>query len=288
MMKGNLVLKSVIRAYPVEKGFFGRKTMFRAVDDVSLIVKPGETLGIVGESGSGKSTLGRLAAGIEAVSSGQVLYDGQPFGPVGSRRWRQQRALVQIVFQNPAGVIDPRLSIGHQVDEALATHEKLDRRARDVRVADMLDMVGLGAMGSRYPGQLSGGQLQRAVIARALIMRPQLVICDEAVSALDVSVQAQIINLLMDLREKLGLTMLFISHDLGVVRHISQRVAVMNRGKVVETGAVEELFSNPRDAYTRTLLSAIPASSPAERRRRDGIFPTLATSTAKKSSLEQA
>jgi ABC-type glutathione transport system ATPase component len=269
MMKGNLVLNSVIREYRTEKGFFGRKSMFRAVDDVSLTVKPGETLGIVGESGSGKTTLGRLAAGIEATSFGQVLFDGQPYAPVGSYEWRRQRALVQTIFQNPAGVIDPRLSIVQQVDEALATHERLDRRARDARVGDMLDMVGLGAMSNRYPSQLSGGQLQRAVIARALIMRPQLVICDEAVSALDVSVQAQIVNLLMDLREKLGLTMLFISHDLGVVRHISQRVAVMNRGKVVESGDVEALFSNPGHDYTRTLLSAIPVSSPAERRRRD-------------------
>jgi ABC-type oligopeptide transport system ATPase subunit len=273
MMKGNLVLKSVVREYRVERGFFGRGAIFRAVDDVSLTVNPGETLGIVGESGSGKTTLGRLAGGIEAPSSGQVLFDGQPYAPVGSREWRRQRALVQTVFQNPTSVVDPRLPIGQQIDEALATHERLDRQARDIRVSDMLDLVGLGAMGNRYPAHLSGGQLQRAVIARALVMRPQLVICDEAVSALDVSVQAQIVNLLMDLRDKLGLTMLFISHDLGVVRHISQRVAVMTRGKVVECDDVEALFSNPRHEYTRTLLSAIPVSSPTERRKRDMAEP---------------
>lgn len=273
MMKGDLIIKSVVREYRAQKGFFGRSVMFRAVDDVSLIVTPGETLGIVGESGSGKTTLGRLAGGIEAPTSGQVLFHGQPYAMVGSREWRRQRALVQTVFQNPSSVVDPRLPIGRQIDEALASHEMLDRQARDARVADMLGLVGLGAMGSRYPSQLSGGQLQRAVIARALIMRPQLVICDEAVSALDVSVQAQIVNLLMDLRDKLGLTMLFISHDLGVVRHVSQRVAVMTRGKVVECGDVEELFSNPRHEYTRALLSAIPARSPAERRKRDMAGP---------------
>jgi ABC-type glutathione transport system ATPase component len=273
MMKGDLVLKSVVREYRVERGFFGRKAMFRAVDDVSLTIRPGETLGIVGESGSGKTTVGRLAGGIEAPSSGQVAFAGEPYAPVGSREWRRQRALVQTVFQNPSSVVDPRLPIGRQIEHALATHERLERQARDARVADMLDLVGLGAMGNRYPAQLSGGQLQRAVIARALIMRPQLVICDEAVSALDVSVQAQIVNLLMDLRDRLGLTMLFISHDLGVVRHISQRVAVMTRGKVVECGDVEALFSNPRHEYTRTLLSAIPVSSPAERRKRDMAGP---------------
>jgi ABC-type oligopeptide transport system ATPase subunit len=268
-VSATLVLDAVTREYAGDGGFRGKKSIFRAVDGVSLSVAPGETLGIVGESGSGKSTLGRLAAGIEAVSSGQALFGGQPYAPVGSGDWRRQRRLVQVIFQNPSGVIDPRLPVGQQVEEALVTHERLDRHNRDMRVADMLDMVGLGSLGDRYPNQLSGGQLQRAVIARALIMRPELVICDEAVSALDVSVQAQIINLLMDLREKLGLTMLFISHDLGVVRHISRKVAVMHRGKVVETGDVETLFSNPSHDYTRALLSAIPVASPAERRKRD-------------------
>ncbi|MDB5524008.1 MAG: ATPase component of various ABC-type transport system [Rhizobium sp.] len=286
-MSGTLVLDAVTREYAANAGFWGRKTSFRAVDGVSLSVAPGETLGIVGESGSGKSTLGRLAAGIEAVSSGKVLFDGQPYAPVGSRDWRRQRRLVQVIFQNPSGVIDPRLAIGRQIDEALATHEALDRHARDRRVADMLDLVGLGSLGDRYPTQLSGGQLQRAVIARALIMRPEMVICDEAVSALDVSVQAQIINLLMDLREKLGLTMLFISHDLGVIRHISRKVAVMHRGKVVESGDVETLYSNPRHDYTRALLAAIPVGSPAERRKRDTAQRTAAP-VAQASSLVQA
>jgi len=269
MTEGGLIIDSVVREYVVDRSLFGRGTGFRAVDTVSLEVQPGETVGIVGESGSGKSTLGRIAAGIEAPSAGRVWFSGEAYAPVGSREWRRQRRLVQMVFQNPTAVVDPRLTIATQIAEALDAHERLARGERDARVDEMLDLVGLGAMGGRYPHQLSGGQLQRAVIARALILRPRLLVCDEAVSALDVSVQAQIINLLMDLRQKFGIAMLFISHDLGVVRHISRRVAVMHRGRIVESGGVEALFSNPKEEYTRRLLAAIPARSPAERRRRD-------------------
>lgn len=277
MTDEGLVVSNVTRFYRTEKRLFGKAGYFTAVDDVSFALAPGDTLGIVGESGSGKSTLGRIAAGIDRQSSGHVSFRGEAYARIGSAAWRRQRQGVQFVFQNPAGAVDPRLTIYDQVAEALEAHEKLPRAECDRRIMEMLDLVGLASLAQRVPQQLSGGQLQRAVIARALVMRPQLLICDEAVSALDVSVQAQIINLLVSLREQLGLSMIFITHDLSVARHISSNVAVMNRGRIVEMNDAATLFAAPRHDYTRKLLAAIPASSPAARRARDAALAKAAS-----------
>lgn len=264
-----IVATNLVRAYSSGRRLWGKADAFRAVDGVSLTIAPGETLGIVGESGSGKSTLGRMIAGIETPTSGAVTFWDEHYAGVGTPQWRRQRRDVQVVFQNPAAVVDPRWSIHAQVREALTTHEQLAPSEADDRAQAMLAMVGLGTMGKRLPHQLSGGQLQRAVIARALVLNPRLVVCDEAVSALDVSVQSQIINMLLELREKLNLSLMFISHDLSVVRHISHRVGVMHAGKLLEIGDSTTLFDNPRHDYTRRLLAAIPADSPRQRRQRD-------------------
>ena len=218
-----VVATNLVQAYSSGRRLWGKADQFRAVDRVNLTIAEGETLGIVGESGSGKSTLGRMIAGIEAPTSGTVSFWGEHYARVGTPQWRRQRRHVQVVFQNPAAVVDPRWSIHAQVREALTTHEALDLSEADDRTQAMLAMVGLGSMGKRLPHQLSGGQLQRAVIARALVLNPRLVVCDEAVSALDVSVQAQIINLLLNLRQQFNLSLMFISHDLSVVRHINRR-----------------------------------------------------------------
>jgi len=260
---------NLVQAYASGRRLWGKPDRFHAVDRVSLTIAEGETLGIVGESGSGKSTLGRMIAGIETPTSGTVTFWGQHYAKVGTPEWRRQRRHVQVVFQNPAAVVDPRWSIHAQVREALTTHEQLVPSEADDRAQAMLSMVGLAAMGKRLPHQLSGGQLQRAVIARALVLNPRLVVCDEAVSALDVSVQAQIINLLLELRETLNLSLMFISHDLSVVRHISHRVGVMHAGELLEIGDSGTLFDNPQHAYTQRLLAAIPADSPRQRRQRD-------------------
>lgn len=264
-----LVARNLVQTYATGRRLFGPAETFRAVDGASFEIAEGETLGIVGESGSGKSTLGRMVAGIEAPTSGSISFWGSHYAPLGSAAWRQQRRQVQVVFQNPAAVVDPRWTIHAQVREALTTHEVLARSEADDRAQDMLALVGLGNMGQRLPHQLSGGQLQRAVIARALVLHPRLVICDEAVSALDVSVQAQIVNLLLELRERLKLSLMFISHDLSVVRHISHRVGVMHAGKLLEIGDARTLFAAPRHDYTRRLLAAIPADTPRQRRQRD-------------------
>lgn len=264
-----LVATGLVQTYPVGRPLFGPVEHFRAVDGASFHIAEGETLGIVGESGSGKSTLGRMVAGIEAPAGGSISFWGESYAPVGSPQWRRQRRQVQVVFQNPAAVVDPRWTIHAQVREALTTHETLARSEADDRAQAMLTMVGLATLGKRLPHQLSGGQMQRAVIARALVLRPRLVICDEAVSALDVSVQAQIINLLLELREKLKLSLMFISHDLSVVRHISHRVGVMHAGKLLEIGDSRTLFEAPQHDYSRRLLAAIPADTPRQRRERD-------------------
>jgi oligopeptide/dipeptide ABC transporter ATP-binding protein len=235
----------------------------RAVDGVSLELQAGETLALVGESGCGKSTLARAIVGLEAPSSGSVHFRGAPLEPLPKRSRRALSRLIQMVFQDPDASLSPRRTIRDTVGEPFDLHERLDRSERERRVQKLLGDVGLdGALASRYPHELSGGQKQRVCIARALAMGPELLVCDEAVSSLDVSIQAQILNLLRELKAKASLSYLFITHDLRVVRHVADRVAVMYLGEIVELGPARELFATPRHPYTRALLAAVPSLDP--------------------------
>lgn len=239
----------------------GRRTPLVAVDDVSLSVAPGEIVGVVGESGSGKSTVSRMLVGIEGATSGTVRHDGMPVQA--GRAWRNLREDVQYVFQDPYGSLAPHLTVRQTVGDALDLRHQGSATDRDARVADVLGDVGLRPADARsYPGVFSGGQRQRISLARALVMEPRVIICDEIVSGLDVSVQAQILNLLLGLRERLGVSYLFVSHDLRVVKYLSDRVIVMNSGRVVESGTTAEVFESPRHEYTRALLGSVPTFEP--------------------------
>ena len=243
-------------------GLLRRRHVVDAVAGVSLDVAPGETLGIVGESGSGKSTLLRLILRLLRPTSGQIWFEDRDIATLSRRSLRAMRRRVQCVFQDPTSSFNPRQSIGAALRTPLEVHGIGARRDRESQVGEALDMVGLNAgFASRYPHQLSGGQLQRAAIARAIILRPALVLADEPTSALDVSVQAQILNLFKQTKSELGLTYIFVSHDLGVIRYISDRVAVMYLGRIVETGSAAEVFTNPRHDYTKALLAAVPGAS---------------------------
>jgi len=261
-----LELRDVSRRYLMRQGLLGRATTIHAVDGVSLRVEPGRTLGLVGESGSGKSTTGRLALGLEPADGGEVRFRGSPLPKADTRPWRQLRAQMQMVYQDPLGALDRRLPILEQVREPFEVHRIGEPGERQTRALELLQAVGLRTdQGQRYPHELSGGQRQRAVIARALATRPALLVCDEPVSALDVSIQAQVVNLLVDLQQDLGLGMLFISHDLKVVRQVSHRVAVMYLGRIVEEGEADLLLSAPAHPYTEALVSAAPV--PGKRAR---------------------
>ena len=266
-----LSVKSLKKHFPVRRGFLQRIGGYvKAVDDVSFDIAPGETLGLVGESGCGKTTVGRTLLRLIEPTSGSVVFDGKDVFRVGRGRLRSMRREMQIIFQDPYASLNPRMSVADIVGEGLKVHGMVkSRRELEARVKDLLERVKLDPVYvNRYPHEFSGGQRQRIGIARALSLNPRFIVCDEAVSALDVSIQAQIINLLMDLREEFGLAFLFVAHDLSVVRHISHRVAVMYLGKIVETASTPEIFRNPRHPYTRALLSAVPVVDPTKRRPR--------------------
>ena len=245
----------------------GHKAMLHAVDDVSFTMRPGETLGLVGESGCGKTTLGRTLLKLYQPNEGRILFHGEDITHVSTKKQRALYGKMQMIYQDPYASLNPFMTIGEIVSEGLTIQKDpraKDRRARDEIMFRMLERVGLNREhANRFPHEFSGGQRQRAGIARALAVNPEFVVCDEAVSALDVSVQAQIINLLMDLRDELGLTYLFIAHDLSVVRCISSRVAVMYMGRIVEIAETRELFEHPANPYTVGLLNAVPEADPA-------------------------
>jgi peptide/nickel transport system ATP-binding protein len=249
------------KIYPSGTNAFGGRATaeVRAVDDVSLAIEEGETLGLVGESGSGKSTLGRLILRLIEPTSGTVRYAGRDITRIGASEMRTLRREMQIVFQDPVGSLDPRMKVEQIIGEPWAIHDSISRSERRRRAAELLRAVGLEESAlERYPHEFSGGQRQRVGIARALALRPKLIVADEPVSALDVSVGAQIVNLLRDLQREFGLTYLFISHSMPVVRYLSTRIAVMRRGKLVEIGSTSEITGAPREEYTRSLLAATP------------------------------
>ena len=257
-------VEPLLRVVNVVKHFgAGGGASVKAVDGVSFDIMPGETVGLVGESGCGKSTLGRLITQLIPVSSGEVYLDGVDITQLHGEKLRQQRKQLQMIFQDPYASLDPRMTVGDIIAEPLVNFKMIKGRAKDVRVQELLRTVGLNPyFNNRYPHEFSGGQRQRIGIARALALNPKLIICDEPVSALDVSIQAQIINLLEDLQREFELTYLFIAHDLSVVRHISNRVMVMYLGRICEIAPSEDLYTSQEHPYTRALLSSIPVPDP--------------------------
>jgi ABC-type microcin C transport system duplicated ATPase subunit YejF len=248
--------------FPVLGGVMRRQVGdIRAVDDVSFTVEAGKTVGLVGESGSGKTTVGRTILKLINATSGRVKFDGREILPLTEREFRPLRREMQMIFQDPFGSLNPRFTIGEIVSEALEIHfPKMSRADRAARVAELLKLVGLQSdMMRRYPHEFSGGQRQRIGIARALAVEPRFIVCDEPVSALDVSVQAQIVNLLQDIQEQFSIAYLFIAHDLAVVEHISDHVLVMHHGKIVESASAEAIYHDPQNDYTKTLLAAVPS-----------------------------
>jgi oligopeptide transport system ATP-binding protein len=259
--------------FPVKRGLLFERTVdqVKAVDGVSFDIAEGETLGLVGESGSGKSTTGYCVIQLLKPTSGSIRFMGKELTELGREELRRMRREMQIVFQDPYSSLDPRMTVGDIVGEPLQIHGVDTRKARKARVRELLDVVGFNpSFVNRYPHEFSGGQRQRIGIARALALSPKLIVCDEPVSALDVSIQAQILNLLKDLQQEFGLTYLFIAHDLAVVRAMSDRIAVMNLGQLVEVGPAEEVYASPKEAYTQALLSAVPVPDPrAMKQRKD-------------------
>jgi oligopeptide transport system ATP-binding protein len=269
-----LEVGNLVKEFSRKRGFLAAASIVRAVDGVSFGVEEGETFGLVGESGSGKTTTGRCILRLIEPTSGEIRFKGEDVLAFSPARMRQARRDMQIVFQDPYSSLNPRMRVGAIVEEPLIIHKIGTKPERRARVAELFDLVGLDpSQLTRYPHQFSGGQRQRVGLARALALNPSLIIADEPVSALDVSVQAQVINLLMDLQERLKLTYLFIAHDLRLVRHICSRVAVMYLGRIVEMGETEAIFAAPAHPYTRALLSAIPVPDPNVPRERVMLDP---------------
>lgn len=263
-------LKGLTKHFPVRGGFWGRpREWVRAVEDVDLTICPGETLGLVGESGCGKSTLGRTLLKLIEPTAGRILYKGRDLAPLSAADMRPLRRDLQIIFQDPYASLNPRMNVEQLVGEPIAVHNLRPKKERRDRVVELLEVVGLTpAALTRYPHEFSGGQRQRIGIARALAVEPSFIVCDEPISSLDVSIQAQIVNLLSELQEKLNLTYLFIAHDLRIVEFISHRIAIMYLGRIVETGPATQVVTNPRHPYTEALLSAIPVPDPNVKRER--------------------
>ena len=263
-----LEAKNLVKHFPIKGGVFYKEiAAVKAVDGVSLAIAGGETLGLVGESGCGKTTFGRAILRLEEPTSGDVFFKGQSILTYNKRKMQALRKKMQIIFQDPFSSLNPRKTVAHIIGEPLLVHGMRNRQKRDARVLELLRLVGLRReQMRRYPHQFSGGQRQRIGVARALALNPELIVCDEAVSALDVSIQAQVINLLKDLQDKFGLTYLFISHDLSVVEHVSDRVAVMYLGKIVEIAPSKALYRKPFHPYTQALLSAVPVPDPSLQR----------------------
>ena len=265
-------VRNLVKHYPGERAWLGLgrpRRVVRAVDGVSFAITPGQTLGLVGESGCGKSTVGRTILRLQEPTAGQVVIDGREVFTLGARELRALRRRMQIVFQDPYSSLNPRMTVRQTLREPLAIHRLAAGAGADAKEAALLEEVGLDSRLARsYPHELSGGQRQRVGIARALSVEPAFLVCDEPVSALDVSVQAQVLNLLMDLQQQRRLTYLFIAHDLAVVKHIAEQVAVMYLGKIVELAPAAELYLAPRHPYTRSLLSAVPVPDPAAQKQR--------------------
>lgn len=278
-MSALLEFRDVKKEFPVRKGIFQRIVgQVIAVNGVSINVERGKTLGVVGESGCGKSTLAKMLVGLMPLTAGEILFDGKPLHQAGNMDVIESSRQIQIVFQDPFSSLDPRVPIGNSIAEGLVIHKIGDATSQRRAVGEMLDLVGLPpAAADRYPHEFSGGQRQRIGIARALIMKPDFVVCDEPTSALDVSVQAQILNLLKSLQTELNLTLMFISHNLSVIRHVADDVMVMYLGAPVEMASAKQLFADPKHPYTRALLSATPIADPeqrAERIRLQGELPS--------------
>jgi oligopeptide transport system ATP-binding protein len=266
-----LEVRNLVKHFPIRQGIIFTKQVgaVQAVDDISFAVKKGETLGLVGESGCGKTTTGRVILRLIEPTSGAVIFDGKNVPALPKDELRELRKDMQIIFQDPYGSLNPRMTVGDIIGEPLHIHKLARGPEREKRVRELLEVVGLSAFHARrFPHEFSGGQRQRIGIARALAVRPKLIICDEPVSALDVSIQAQVINLLQDLQSEFDLTYVFIAHDLSVVKHISDRVAVMYLGKIVELTGKHELYHNPKHPYTQALLSAIPEADPTIKKER--------------------
>lgn len=267
---GNIIsVKGLKKYFPVKKGLFSRVVGYvKAVDNISFDIQRGETLGLVGESGCGKTTTGRCILRLISSTAGDIYYNERDILSYKPSQLRELRRQMQIIFQDPYSSLNPRMRVGDIVGEALTVHKIAKGSEREDLVATLFKKVGLDPLSmGRYPHEFSGGQRQRIGIARAIALNPEFIVCDEAVSALDVSIQAQVINLLMDLREEMNLSYLFIAHDLSVVKHISQRIAVMYLGKIAESAPTQNIFDNPSHPYTQALLSAIPIPDPTQRKK---------------------